>query len=56
MSADTFNEIKTRLESVVSSIQDIEYDLFVSVKSNILKVSCEKTFDLQVFYGKDNYV
>ena len=28
MSADTFNEIKTRLESVVSSIQDIEYDLF----------------------------
>lgn len=37
-------------------IDNIEYDLFVSVKSNILKVSCEKTFDLQVFYGKDNYV
>lgn len=28
MSADTFNEIKARLENVVGSIQDIGYDLF----------------------------
>ena len=33
-----------------------EYDLIVSVKSNTLTISCDKTIELQVFYGKDNYV
>lgn len=37
-------------------IDNVEYDLTVSVDSNILKVNCDKTFYLQVFYGKDNYV
>lgn len=36
-------------------IDNIEYDLYVSVVSNILKITCDKTFDLQVFYGKDRY-
>lgn len=38
------------------TIDNIEYDLTVSVNSNILKVICEKTFAMQVFYGKDNYI
>lgn len=37
-------------------IDGVEYDLIVNVNSNILKVNCDKTFALQVFYGKDNYV
>lgn len=37
-------------------IDGIEYDLVVAVNSNLLKVSCDKTFYLQVFFGKDNYV
>lgn len=44
-------------KKVASVVVDGEsYDLEVSVQSNILKVSCEHTFYLQVFYGKDNYV
>lgn len=37
-------------------INNVEYNLLVSVKSNMLKISCDKTVTLQVFYGKDNYV
>ena len=37
-------------------IDNVEYALTVSVVSNILKVVCDQTFYLQVFYGKDNYV
>ena len=37
-------------------IDGSEYDLIVSVNSNILKINCDKTFYLEVFYGKDNYV
>lgn len=37
-------------------IDGVEYALTVSVVSNILKFVCDKTFYLQVFYGKDNYV
>ena len=37
-------------------IDNVEYDLYVSVISNILKVTCEKTFNLEVFYGKDRYI
>ena len=37
-------------------IDNVEHDLVVSVKSNVLKISCDETVQLQVFYGKDNYV
>lgn len=37
-------------------IDGSEYDLMLSAKSNILTISCDKTIELQVFYGKDNYV
>lgn len=37
-------------------IDNVEYELTASVVSNILKFACDKTFYLQVFYGKDNYV
>ena len=36
-------------------IDGTEYDLKVICQSNFLKIICEKTIDLQVFYGKDNY-
>ena len=38
------------------SVDGVEYDLKASVQSNMLKVACDKTINLQVFYGKDNYV
>ena len=37
-------------------MENDEYDLTVSVRSNIMKISCDQTVRLQVFYGKDNYV
>lgn len=37
-------------------IDGSEYVLTVSVNSNVLKINCDKTINLQVFYGKDNYV
>ena len=37
-------------------INNNEYILTASVKSNMLMVSCNETIRLQVFYGKDNYV
>lgn len=36
-------------------IDSVEHNLNVSVKSNMLLISCDETFNLQVFYGKDNY-
>lgn len=33
-----------------------EYDLIISVQSNMMKISCDKTVQLQIFYGKDNYI
>lgn len=38
------------------TINNVDYDLKVSVKSNILKIICDQTFGLQIFYGKDNYI
>lgn len=40
----------------VAIIDNVEYPINISVMSNILTVSCDKTFYLQAFYGKDNYV
>lgn len=37
-------------------INNNEYDLIVSMQSNIMRISCDETIRLQVFYGKDNYV
>ena len=37
-------------------IDGIEYNLIAQVTSNILRITCDKTFALQAFYGKDNYV
>ena len=38
------------------TIDGVEYDLVVSVQSNILKITCDQAIQLQVFYGKDNYI
>lgn len=32
-----------------------EHDLIVSVESNIMKIKCDETIRLEIFYGKDNY-
>lgn len=40
----------------IANIDGVDVDLIVSVNSNMLNVACERTFFLQVFYGKDNYV
>ena len=37
------------------TINNNEYDLTVSIQSNIMKVMCDEDIRLQVFYGKDNY-
>lgn len=37
-------------------INNVEYDLVAQVTANILKITCNESFYLQVFYGKDNYV
>ena len=37
-------------------IDNIEYDITVQAVNNFLTISCEQTINLQVFYGKDNYV
>lgn len=37
-------------------IDGVEYDLIASVQSNMMKIACDQTVQLQVFYGKDNYV
>lgn len=37
-------------------IDNNEYDITVSVQSNRMKVSCNESIQLQVFYGKDNYI
>ena len=38
------------------SIDNVDYDLIVNVAANMLTITCEHTFYLEVFYGKDNYV
>ena len=37
-------------------IDNNTYDLIASVESNILRISCNESIRLQIFYGKDNYV
>lgn len=47
----------TKEQNIATIIIDgVEYDLFVSVQSNIMKITCDQTVQLQVFYGKDNYI
>lgn len=45
---------KQNVGSVI--IDNVEYPLFAQVVSNILTISCDKSFYLQLFYGKDNYI
>lgn len=37
-------------------VDNIEYPITAQVNGVILKLACEKTVALQVFYGKDNYI
>lgn len=38
------------------TVNGVEYNLNVSVNSNLLIINCDQRFFLQVFYGKDNYI
>lgn len=40
----------------IVTIDGNDYDLSVTVNDNVLRITCEQTFNLQVFYGKDGYV
>lgn len=40
----------------IVNIDGTDYDLTVNAGSNLLNIVCDKTFTLQLFYGKDNYV
>lgn len=56
-----FGEMKNTDFSVaqkigVVSINNVEYDILVSVISNMLSITCNQNVDLQIFFGKDNYV
>lgn len=37
------------------TVSGTDYDLVVNAKSNNLTVKCNKSLNLQAFYGKDNY-
>lgn len=55
------NEMKNKDFSSIQeigsvTIDGVDYALTAQVSSNIFKINCEKTFFLEVFYGKDNYV
>lgn len=39
----------------IVNIDGIDYDLTVNAGSNLLNIVCDRTFTLQLFYGKDNY-
>ena len=45
---------KQNIGSVI--IGNVDYPIYAQVISNILTISCEQSFCLQIFYGKDNYV
>ena len=36
-------------------IDSVEHEIKVVCSSNFLEIICDQTFDLEVFYGKDNY-
>ena len=37
-------------------IDTVEYPITISITDNLLMLSCERDFSLQIFYGKDNYI
>lgn len=49
-------DFSTDITVAVVVIDGVEYDLSVSVKSNLLTIKCDKTISLEVFLGKDNYI
>ena len=47
----------TKEQNIAAVVIDgVEHDLIVSVQSNMMKIACDQTVQLQVFYGKDNYI
>jgi len=39
-----------------ATVDGVAYEITVQVSGNFMTVSCEKTIDLEIFCGKDNYV
>lgn len=38
------------------TIDSVEYPIITTIANGILTLQCEQTINIQVFYGKDNYV
>lgn len=52
----TFLDFSTSQKIAEVTIDGAVYPLTVSVQHGMLTVSCDHTIDIQLFYGKDNYV
>ena len=37
-------------------VDDVEYQITVTISGNLLTISCDQSVTLEVFYGKDNYI
>jgi hypothetical protein len=52
----TFLDFSTPQKIAEVTIDGTIYPLKVSVQNQMLVISCDRTIDVQLFYGKDNYV
>ena len=48
-------DFTTPQQVAVVNIDGTDYPITISVVDHILRVTCDKTFVVQIFYGKDNY-
>lgn len=49
-------DFSTTQQIALVTIDNVEYALTARVSSNIFTVTCDKTINLEIFYGRDNYV
>ena len=49
-------DFTTKQDIATVTVDGVEYNVSVSVSSNMITIYCDKNITLQVFYGKDNYV
>lgn len=57
----TLNNMKTLDFTIAQSVAEVSiddtiYPITVSVQDGILDIACDKTINIEFFYGKDNYV
>lgn len=57
----TLNTMKTLDFTIAQKVAEVSiggvtYPITVSVQDGILDIACDQTINIQIFYGKDNYV